>query len=160
MVAVASYRQAMAAWGSTRLEDVPGPVTQEIARGIREELGIGLPALDSEIWAMVCEITEAHEEEVAREWLADREYRSSQEFKDQVRAFRKAMRGEGLTSRGWADRACVRPYRKPSCKAWKLGPDGKCRGKEVCPDWKEHPKRGLREPEPVEQPGLFGDWEG
>ena len=52
-------------------------------------------------------------------------------------------------------------YRMPEeCKARQLGEDGRCLGKEVCPYWKEHPKRGPREPEPCEQPGLSDDQEG
>jgi hypothetical protein len=149
----------MAAWPCTRLEDVSEADRREALRRLREELGIGLPSLDSETWTVVCELAEEHAEEQAREWLARYEYRTSQEFKDEVRAFRKALAGEGLTSRGWADKACVRPYRKPNCTAWRLGPDGRCRGQEVCPDWKEHPKPGPRPPEPCEQPELFGDWE-
>lgn len=149
-----------AEWLRKPYSDVPGPVTAEIAKRIREELGIGLPDMDSEMWAVVCEFAEEQEDELAREWMARYRYESSQEFKDQLRECRKAMRGEGLTDRGWADRACVRPYRKPNCTAWRLGPDGRCLGKEVCPDWKEHPKRGPRPVEAPEQPELFGDWEG
>ncbi|MBN1434296.1 hypothetical protein JW921_06005, partial [Candidatus Fermentibacterales bacterium] len=99
------------------------------------------------------------EDEQGREWMARYRYRNSQAFKEESRAALKAMRGEGLTEYGWAAKACVRPYRKPNCKVWQLGADGRCRGQEVCPDWKEHPKRGPRPPEPCEQPELFAGWE-
>lgn len=138
----------------------PLRLNRQRLEAIREELGLGLPSLDSPTLDGVLDFADEKEEADALEWLAERERLGSPEAKQEARLIRKFL-SRYLVGNDLVRAACVRRFRLPSCRDCWVGDDGRC-VTDPCPHpvaVKERPAgSGSHRPELA---GLFDDldWE-
>jgi hypothetical protein len=115
-------------------------MTREELVRLREEFGLDLPDWRSETWGRLCDELAIDEDARAAEWMVLYDY--------------------GKTHPVFADKACVRRYRRRSCHDAVLGEDGRCRGQAVCPDWWVAPPASPKPVSVPEQAGFdFGDFD-